>query len=93
MLVFNIFVGLVILVIVCAIIMLIRNELVYKLRIKFNNAIHGYNFDKINKKQYDDCLDYSHYASYDSMLYSFKKLNPEVWLSKEYYEKLKDYLK
>lgn len=87
------FLNIYILIIVCGIAMLIRNGLVYRFRNKLREAIHGYNLDKIHKRQYDDYLDYFNYASYSSMEYSFKRLKPEVWLSKEYYEKLKDYLK
>jgi len=80
-----------VLLIFCFVI-LIRNDRVCAFRIKVNELCGAYNIRRINEGKFGiDSREwaYDNLPSYDKMLYSFKKLRLETYLSDELIKKLK----
>lgn len=70
-----------------------RNDKVFKLRTKMIDITFKISMESINNGNYTD---YHHICdnmgSYEKMMFSFKPLKPEYWMSEEDYLKIKDYL-
>ena len=70
-----------------------RNEKVYKFRTKIIDITFKISMENINNGNYTDCHHiYNNMGGYDKMMFSFKPLKPEYWVSEEDYLKIKDYL-
>jgi hypothetical protein len=70
-----------------------RNDKVFKFRTKMIDITFKISMENINNGNYNDYhYLYNNLGSYEKMMFSFKPLKPEYWLSEEDYLKIKEYL-
>ena len=71
----------------------IRNDAVFSFRNKILDAVYKLSLDSIDdENDYDYYYIYRNMVGYDKMMFSFKPLKPNYWMSEEDYLKIKDYL-